>query len=266
MTKDEFMFTPMAKAFANDGDREESLELDSELKMNLTTGFPPVYSQPLASGGRLIQRKELNLLFYQMTLFQNFIQNGGCITWDSKVMSAIGGYPSGAILSIVDAESGIETRVQSMIDNNYLKPTSDTIGVKYKVNTSSTPNTYTKDDSGDVLWRYVHPLSGSSPLNLTAHDITLTDGVFIAPQEGTLLGSFSYVGGHYRATTYHYIDIAKPNGAWIETYRFVHSDVWENMPSQFSFALNLKMDKGTKIRYRFGDSVVPPTVTLNFYY
>lgn len=156
MTSEALKFIPQIKAFAEDGERNPSIPKTSSTAMNLATGFPSVYSKPLSDGGKLIQRKEMNTLFYQLMLFQNFLQNGGYITWSQDVMVGIGGYPSGAVLSLINASTGAETRVQSCIDNNYLQPTSESIGEKYKVNTSTVPHTYTKDESGDVIWRYLN--------------------------------------------------------------------------------------------------------------
>jgi len=156
MTSADLKFIPQSKAFAVDGEKNPSIPDTSTTAMNLATGFPSVYSKPLADGGKLIQRKEMNTLFYQLMLFQNFLQNGGYITWNNDVMMGIGGYPNGAVLSLIDSTTGAETRVQSCVDNNYLQPTSESIGEKYKVNTSTVPHTYTKDASGDVIWRYLN--------------------------------------------------------------------------------------------------------------
>jgi len=163
MTSADLKFIPQSKAFAVDGEKNPSIPDTSTTAMNLATGFPSVYSKPLADGGKLIQRKEMNTLFYQLMLFQNFLQNGGYITWNNDVMMGIGGYPNGAVLSLIDSTTGAETRVQSCVDNNYLQPTSESIGEKYKVNTSTVPHTYTKDASGDVIWRYVSSVGLGKP-------------------------------------------------------------------------------------------------------
>lgn len=167
MTSADLKFIPQSKAFAVDGEKNPSIPDTSTTAMNLATGFPSVYSKPLADGGKLIQRKEMNTLFYQLMLFQNFLQNGGYITWNNDVMMGIGGYPNGAVLSLIDSTTGAETRVQSCVDNNYLQPTSESIGEKYKVNTSTVPHTYTKDASGDVIWRYV---SGGKYFDVARHE------------------------------------------------------------------------------------------------
>lgn len=189
MTSEALKFIPQIKAFAENGERNPSIPETSSTAMNLATGFPAVYSKPLSDGGKLIQRKEMNTLFYQLMLFQNFLQNGGYITWSQDVMVGIGGYPSGAVLSLIDASTGAETRVQSCIDNNYLQPTSESIGEKYKVNTSTVPHTYTKDEGGDVIWRYVGTGGGlwsdfrdkdflfGSYLHMVMGPFQLTDGI-----------------------------------------------------------------------------------------
>lgn len=156
MTSADLKFVPQAKAFAVDGEKNPSIPTTSTTAMNLATGFPSVYSKPLAEGGKLIQRKEMNTLFYQLMLFQNFLQNGGYITWNADVMNGIGGYPNGAVLSLIDSVTGAETRIQSCVDNNYLQPTAESIGAKYRVNTSTVPHTYTKDEGGNVIWRYLN--------------------------------------------------------------------------------------------------------------
>ena len=80
-------------------------------------GFLPITSEPLDDGGIAPERKNFNGLFYLSTDQRVFLQNGGFITFNANVSSAIGGYPQGAILGNMDS-NGMFSFVKSLIDNN----------------------------------------------------------------------------------------------------------------------------------------------------
>ena len=82
----------------------------------LDDGFLPITSTDLDDGGIAPERKNFNGLFYLSTDQRNYIQNGGSITFDAAVSTAIGGYPQGAVLDYVN--SGNYYKVQSLIDDN----------------------------------------------------------------------------------------------------------------------------------------------------
>lgn len=84
---------------------------------SINLGFLPITSEPLDDGGVAPERIDFNGMFYLSTDQRVFLQNGGVITYDATVASAIGGYPAGAILSYIDG-SGNYGLVESLIDNN----------------------------------------------------------------------------------------------------------------------------------------------------
>ena len=84
---------------------------------SITEGFPSITMQSVANGGLPPMGQDFNGLFYLATDQKVYLQNGGIITFNADVSTAIGGYPSGAILDYVDG-NGNFAKVQSLIDNN----------------------------------------------------------------------------------------------------------------------------------------------------
>lgn len=83
---------------------------------SISAGFLPVTSEPLDDGGIAPERIDFNGMFYLATDQRVFLQNGGVITYDDNVATAIGGYPQGAILGYITSTSyGF---VKSLVDNN----------------------------------------------------------------------------------------------------------------------------------------------------
>jgi len=80
-------------------------------------GFLPITSEPLDDGGIAPQRKNFNGLFYLSTDQRVYLQNGGFITFNEDVSTAIGGYPQGAVLGYLDANNNFMF-VVSLIDDN----------------------------------------------------------------------------------------------------------------------------------------------------
>ena len=84
---------------------------------SIDLGFLPITSEPLDSGGIAPERIDFNGMFYLSTDQRVFLQNGGFITYDTGVVSAIGGYPQDAILGYID-ENGNFGFVRSLINDN----------------------------------------------------------------------------------------------------------------------------------------------------
>lgn len=88
----------------------------------MDNGFLPISSEPLPTAeepdnpGIAPARKNFNGLFYLSTDQRVFLQNGGYITYDDNVATAIGGYPQGAILNYYS--DGVFAQVRSLVDNN----------------------------------------------------------------------------------------------------------------------------------------------------
>ena len=120
---------------------------------SINLGFLPITSDPLDDGGVAPERTDFNGLFYLATDQRVFLQNGGFITFDATVSSAIGGYPRGAILTHVDSNGNIGF-VKSLIENN----------------TQNFVTTPSKIDG--VNWAYV-------PINNPPTDSNMFDGQWV---------------------------------------------------------------------------------------
>lgn len=66
---------------------------------SLTTGFPSVTGQALASGGIPPAMQDFNGLFNQITAWNRWQGAGGLSFYDATFSSTVGGYPQGAILA-----------------------------------------------------------------------------------------------------------------------------------------------------------------------
>ncbi len=84
---------------------------------SITGGFPSITMQSVANGGLPPMGQDFNGLFYVATDQKVYLQNGGIITFNEDVSTAIGGYPNGAILDYLDSNNNF-LKVQSLIDNN----------------------------------------------------------------------------------------------------------------------------------------------------
>lgn len=84
---------------------------------SINAGFLPITSEPLDDGGVAPERTDFNGMFYLSTDQRVFLQNGGVITYNADVATAIGGYPQDAILGYIDT-SGNFGFVKSLINNN----------------------------------------------------------------------------------------------------------------------------------------------------
>ena len=84
---------------------------------SINLGFLPITSEPLDDGGVAPERTDFNGMFYLATDQRVFLQNGGVITYNADVATAIGGYPEGAILGNIDSNGNFGL-VKSLVDNN----------------------------------------------------------------------------------------------------------------------------------------------------
>lgn len=85
----------------------------------MDNGFLPITSEPLDDGGIAPERKNFNGLFYLSTDQRYYLQNGGFITYDANVATAIGGYPQGAVLGYLDSSNHYSNVVSLIDDNTY---------------------------------------------------------------------------------------------------------------------------------------------------
>lgn len=88
---------------------------------SLTDGFPPVCFLPIGAGGTPPFGQDFNGILRQLTQWDQWIQAGNALPYDSAFSAAVGGYPAGAVVqSVTLALSGVLW--QSTIDNNTNNP------------------------------------------------------------------------------------------------------------------------------------------------
>lgn len=115
----------MSMPFALNGDKNiPSATATGTDTSSLNDGFLPITQEPLDAGGVAPERIDFNGMFYLSTDLRCFLQNGGVITFDSAVNSAIGGYPKNAILGYID-NTGRFGFVRSLIEDNQYNFVSD---------------------------------------------------------------------------------------------------------------------------------------------
>lgn len=83
---------------------------------NFLDGFPVAYSAPKSGGGKYVTRLEMNGIGNLASRYEFFTRAGGVVTFDQAFATAIGGYPSGAILDYY--YNGTMYKAVSLVDNN----------------------------------------------------------------------------------------------------------------------------------------------------
>jgi hypothetical protein len=85
---------------------------------SLTDGFPPLNMLPLAAGGIPPFGQDMNGALNQITAWLRWLSAGGAAKYDAVFVTAIGGYPSGAIL----ASNTGHVLFENFTDNNTADP------------------------------------------------------------------------------------------------------------------------------------------------
>lgn len=86
---------------------------------SLTDGFPPITFLPLDSGGIPPSGKDFNGILKQLTAIARWLQAGGQAYYDATFVSAISGYPKGAVLASVNTPG---LSFVSTVDGNTTNP------------------------------------------------------------------------------------------------------------------------------------------------
>lgn len=92
---------------------------------SLQDGFPPLTFTPISAGGIPPFGQDMNGILNQVTAWLRWLQAGGAVGYDSNFQTAIGGYPSGAIVGSTKIP-GLLWR--SIVDNNTSNPDSGGAG------------------------------------------------------------------------------------------------------------------------------------------
>lgn len=91
---------------------------------SMTSGFPAITMQPIASGGIPPSGKDMNGILYQLSQHQVWLNAGGMYKFNAAFATTIGGYPKGAVLQTDDELSAYI----STMDGNQHNLNSDTTG------------------------------------------------------------------------------------------------------------------------------------------
>jgi hypothetical protein len=102
------------------------IPVDSQIGINagfasLNDGFPPLTMTPIPAGGIPPFGQDMNGILKQVTQTQQWQQAGGIWQFDAAFVTAIGGYPAGAILN---SRVVLGRRWMSTVDNNMTDPDS----------------------------------------------------------------------------------------------------------------------------------------------
>ncbi|ENQ6475095.1 hypothetical protein AAHW98_10060 [Klebsiella variicola subsp. variicola] len=115
----------IAKLFAVNGNKN-SIPVDSSSstlsagKATYDSGYPPLTMTPISAGGIPPAGQDMNGILYDITRKQQWRDAGGGFPFDSTFASAIGGYPSGAIIP----SSDFTGFWQNTVNNNSINPES----------------------------------------------------------------------------------------------------------------------------------------------
>jgi hypothetical protein len=91
---------------------------------SMTSGFPAITMQPIASGGIPPSGQDMNGILHQLSQHQVWLNSGGMYKFNTAHATAIGGYPKGAVLQTDDELSAYI----STVDGNQNNPNSNTTG------------------------------------------------------------------------------------------------------------------------------------------
>ncbi|HBR1087326.1 hypothetical protein [Klebsiella pneumoniae] len=119
----------IAKLFAVNGSKN-TIPVDSSSstlsagKATYDSGYPPLTMTAISAGGIPPSGQDMNGILYDITRKQQWRDAGGGFPFDSTFATAIGGYPSGAIIPSSDF-SGFW---QNTVNNNLVNPESAATG------------------------------------------------------------------------------------------------------------------------------------------
>lgn len=100
-------------------------------KITYENGIPSAYSIPEKAGGKCFTRQEMNRLMHMALQGQYLAQAGIPVMFNQGVCDAIGGYPKGAVLTVIDWEHFTVREYVSTNDDNITDPgSSSSVGWK----------------------------------------------------------------------------------------------------------------------------------------
>jgi hypothetical protein len=168
--------TQITIPFANTGTRSAIPQAANNTtgRAGYDLGFPPINMEDLNAGGIPPFGQDVNGIFYDITLAEQFIQAGGSWPYNSTFATAIGGYPLGALVQRSDS-SGFW---RNTVANNTTDP-----------------------DAGGANW--VPEDSGSTSIAMSSSNVTLTALQAAKPIiviTGTLTANLNLIFPNYAKT------------------------------------------------------------------
>ena len=187
-----------------------SASLASTGKASLTDGFPPKNFLPDAAGGVAPFGQDINGILKEITENIRWMQAGGISKYDSTFSTAIGGYPSGAVL-LTASSTGFWV---SKVDNNTSNPDAnganwvkmDSTYLDYSVAGTGSVTMLASDATYDII-DFVGALTGNRVVVLPQADnqwifknsttgnysltVAMATGAQIILLQGTSTGVFS---------------------------------------------------------------------------
>lgn len=126
-TKYKLRYIPQIFAQGMTGVNRKEFPKQGSGTANFVDGIPSIYSIAPSSGGKYVERADINGIGWLATQLQFFMQCGQFLTFDKDFSNDIGGYPKGAILRTALAKAGADGSVSdsqdtflvmSLVENN----------------------------------------------------------------------------------------------------------------------------------------------------
>jgi len=117
--------TNLQKPFADSGTKN-TIPVASQIGItngaaSYNDGFPPLTMTPIAAGGVPPRGGDMNGVLYDLSAHIHFLNAGGQYRWDSDLVTAVGGYPTGFV---IQSDDGLGSYV-SLVDSNTYNFNSD---------------------------------------------------------------------------------------------------------------------------------------------
>lgn len=118
-TKYKLRYIPQIFAQGMTGVNRKEFPKQGSGTANFVDGIPSIYSIAPSSGGKYVERADINGIGWLATQMQFFMQCGQFLTFDQDFCNDINGYPKGAILRTALATEGVDGTVKDE-QNTYL--------------------------------------------------------------------------------------------------------------------------------------------------
>lgn len=145
-TKYKLRYIPQIFAQGMTGVNRKEFPKQGSGTANFVDGIPSIYSVAPSSGGKYVERADINGIGWLATQMQFFFQCGQFLTFDQDFCNDINGYPKGAILRTALATEGTEGTVSdeqntflvmSIVENNTTNFNNDEERARIEAGTST---------------------------------------------------------------------------------------------------------------------------------